>query len=159
MFFALFVQFKLRARTSLIATLNLTNYSEFGLIVAAIGVQNNWIGSEWLICMANALSLSFAISSLLNIRPHRFYARHRNTLQRFQKQERLKDDSVVDIQGASIMIIGMGRVGTGAYDMMRERHGNTVAASTPTQLPSGTTRRPDGTCSPATRAMPTFGTG
>jgi predicted Kef-type K+ transport protein len=126
LFFSLFVQFKLRARTSLIATLNLTNYSEFGLIVAAIGVQNGWIGSEWLICMAIALSLSFAISSLLNIRPHRFYARHRNTLQRFQKQERLKDDGVVDIQGASIMIIGMGRVGTGAYDMLRERYGNTV---------------------------------
>ncbi|MEO1029744.1 MAG: cation:proton antiporter, partial [Pseudomonadota bacterium] len=37
LFFALLTQFKLRARTALIATVNLMNFSEFGLIVAAIG--------------------------------------------------------------------------------------------------------------------------
>ena len=126
LFFALFTRFNLRARTSLIATLNLTNYSEFGLIVAAIGVQNGWIGSEWLIAMAIVLALSFAISALLNARSHRLYARYRNFLQRFQKDQRLEDDSLVDIQGATIAIIGMGRVGTGAYDKMRELYGETV---------------------------------
>lgn len=43
LFFALLTGFKLRARTALMASLNLTNYSEFGLIVAAIGVANGWI--------------------------------------------------------------------------------------------------------------------
>lgn len=126
LFFRLFTLFHLRARTSLIATLNLTNYSEFGLIVTAIGVQNEWIGSEWLIAMAIALALSFAASAVLNSRPHRTYARFRNVLHRFQKSQRLKEDSLVDIQGASIAVIGMGRVGTGAYDKMRELYGDTV---------------------------------
>lgn len=126
LFFALFTLFNLRARTSLIATLNLTNYSEFGLIVTAIGVQNGWIGSEWLIIMAIALSLSFAVSAVLNARPHSVYAKYRDFLLRFQKPQRLKDDSLVDIKGASIAVIGMGRVGTGAYDKMRELYGDTV---------------------------------
>ncbi|MDH3506970.1 MAG: cation:proton antiporter, partial [Gammaproteobacteria bacterium] len=37
LFFATLTHFRLRARTSLLAAVNLTNYSEFGLIVAAIG--------------------------------------------------------------------------------------------------------------------------
>ena len=37
LFFTLMTRFNLRSRTSLLATLNLTNYSEFGLIVVAIG--------------------------------------------------------------------------------------------------------------------------
>ena len=61
--FALLTRFKLRARTSLLATLNLTNYSEFGLIVAAIGVINGWIDSEWLVVIAIAISVSFIVAS------------------------------------------------------------------------------------------------
>jgi len=38
LFYFLMTRFKLRSRTSLLTSLNLTNYSEFGLIVAAIGV-------------------------------------------------------------------------------------------------------------------------
>jgi len=48
-FYLLMTGFRLRARTSLLATINLTNYSEFGLIVTAIGVSNRWISSEWLV--------------------------------------------------------------------------------------------------------------
>ncbi|MEL0113993.1 MAG: cation:proton antiporter, partial [Rickettsiales bacterium] len=57
LFFALFTGFKLRARTAFFSSLNLTNFSEFGLIVAAIGVANSWIDTEWLIALAIAMSL------------------------------------------------------------------------------------------------------
>jgi len=40
LFFFLFTRFKLRARTSLMASFSLANYSEFGLLVASIGVKN-----------------------------------------------------------------------------------------------------------------------
>ena len=45
---------------------------------------------------------------------------------RFQRQERLPDDMLVDISGATIAIFGMGRIGSGAYTKMRELHGDTV---------------------------------
>lgn len=126
LFFAALTRFKLRARTSLLATVNLTNYSEFGLIVAAIGVANGWIDNEWLIVIAIALALSFVIAALLNTSSHRLYTRHRAIWQRFQRNELISDDQLLELGGATIAVIGMGGVGTGAYDTMRERYGETV---------------------------------
>ncbi len=125
-FFMLMTRFKLRARTSLLATLNLTNYSEFGLIVAAIGVTNGWMDGEWLVVIAIALSLSFVIAAPLNNIDNRIYSRFRGLWMRFQRSERLPDDRVLDTLGASIAVFGMGRVGRGAYDKMRGLHGETV---------------------------------
>ena len=126
LFFGLLTGFKLRARTSLLASLHLTNYSEFGLIVAAIGVANGWIDGGWLIAIAIALSLSCAASAGLNVVAHRIYTRYRTTWKRLQRPERLADDGLLDIGGATIAIIGMGRIGTGTYDSMHRSHGATV---------------------------------
>lgn len=126
LFFALMTRFKLRARTSLLAVLNLTNYSEFGLIVAAIGVTNGWIDGEWLVVIAIALSLSFIIAAPLNNFDDRIYSRFRGFLMRFQHKERLPDDILLDTLGATIAIFGMGRVGSGAYNKMRQLRGDTV---------------------------------
>ncbi len=123
LFFGLLTGFKLRGRTSLLASLNLTNYSEFGLIVTAVGVASGWIDSYWLIVIAVALSLSCAISAGLNVTAHQIYARYSMLWKRLQRSERLADDRPLDIGGAVIAIIGMGRVGTGAYDNMHQQYG------------------------------------
>ena len=57
-FFTILTRFHLRARTSFMAGLNLSTYSEFGLIVMALAVGKGWISSEWLVAMALALSFS-----------------------------------------------------------------------------------------------------
>lgn len=126
LFFGLLAGFKLRARTSLLASLHLSNFSEFGLIVAAIGVSNRWIDDEWMVVIAIALSFSFAIAAALNAIANQLYTRHRTTWRRFQRTERLADDRLIDIGSANVVIIGMGGVGTGAYDKIRELHGETV---------------------------------
>ncbi len=126
LFFGLLTGLRLRARTSLLASLNLTNFSEFGLIVAAIGVANGWIGGEWLIVIAIAMSLSFAMAAGLNTISHQLYTRHRAVWKRLQRDELITDDRLLDTAGATIAIIGMGGIGTGTYDKMREMHGNTV---------------------------------
>lgn len=126
LFFILMTRLKLRARTSLLATLNLTNYSEFGLIVAAIGVNYGWLTSEWLVVIAIALTLSFIISAPLNHFDDRIYRKFRDFWMRFQHPDRLPDDRLMDTLGVKIAIFGMGRVGSGAYDKMHELHGDTV---------------------------------
>lgn len=126
LFYIFMTRLKLRSRTSLLATLNLSNYSEFGLIVTAIGVANGWIMSEWLIVIAIALSISFVVAASLTGNEDRIYKKFRNIWIRFQSEERLPEDSLLDTFGATIAIFGMGRVGTGAYDKMRELHGETV---------------------------------
>ena len=126
LFFKLMTRFCLRARTSLLSTLNLTNFSEFGLIVAAIGVDQGWLAPEWLVVIAIALSVSFVIAAPLNNHGDRFYARFKPFWLKFQGEKRIEGDRVINTLGATIAIFGMGRVGTGAYDKMQELHGDTV---------------------------------
>ncbi|MDH5387570.1 MAG: cation:proton antiporter [Gammaproteobacteria bacterium] len=126
LFFALMTRLKLRARTSLLATLNLSNYSEFGLIVAAIGVMNGWLSADWLVVIAIALSFSFVIAAPLNDFDDRIYSQFRSIWMRFQRKQRLADDSLLDMHGSTIAIFGMGRVGGGAYEKLHELYGATV---------------------------------
>lgn len=126
LFFTLMTGFRLRARTSLLATINLSNYSEFGLIVAAIGVSNGWLNGEWLVVIAIALSVSFAFSAPVNSHDNHIYSQYRNFWRKFQSKQRLGEDQLLDTGGATIAVFGMGRIGCGAYDKMRELHGKSV---------------------------------
>lgn len=122
----LMTRFRLRSRTALLASLNLNNFSEFGLIVAAIGVSANILSAEWLVVVAVALSTSFIISAPLVAKDDRIYSRFRKFLVRFEQSERISDDAYLDTSSATIAVFGMGRVGAGAYDKMRDHYGDTV---------------------------------
>lgn len=126
LFFGLFTRFKLRARTSLRASLTLANYSEFGLIVAALGVASGWLDAHWLVVLAIALSLSCAAAVVLNAAANRIYQRYRVAWTRFERSECLVDEQPLNIEGAKIAILGMGRIGTAAYDYMHRRHEGAV---------------------------------
>ncbi len=126
LFFMILTRFKLRARTSLLTSFSLSNYSEFGLIVGSIGVSNGWIASEWLIIIAIALSITFIMAAPLNAASHGIYARFSKRLKSFETPDRLPEDRPVDSGDAEVAIIGMGGVGVSAYDEMRRRYGDIV---------------------------------
>ena len=125
-YFAVLTRFKLRARTSLLASFSLANYSEFGLLVCAIGAKNGWISFEWLTIIAIALSMTFILASPLNAAAHSLYKALDHRLRVFETKSRHPDDEPIDPGDASILIFGMGRVGTEAYDFMRSRYGSKV---------------------------------
>jgi len=126
LYLLLLTRFRLRARTATFATLSLGNYSEFGLLVGAIGVGNGWIDGDWLVIIALALSFSFVLASPLNAAANAIFERFAAPLRRFETAARLPDDQPIDPGEARIFILGMGRVGEGAYDEMRARHGEVV---------------------------------
>ena len=126
LFYLLLTRFRLRARSSLLASLSLANYSEFGLIVAAVGASQGWIGPEWLVIIALALSATFVIGSPLNTAADALYVRYRDRLSRFETDTRHPDDQPIDSGDATIGVFGMGRIGTMAYDFMREKYGEKV---------------------------------
>ena len=126
LFLIILTRFKLRVRTSLLASLSLSNYSEFGLIVGSIGVANGWISSEWLVVIAIALSMTFIMAAPLNSASHSIYARLSSHLKFFETSNRLPEDEPIDPGDAEIVIIGMGGVGTSAFDEMRRRYGDIV---------------------------------
>jgi glutathione-regulated potassium-efflux system ancillary protein KefC len=126
LFFGILTRFKLRARTSMLASLSLANYSEFGLIVGSIGVASGWMSGDWLVIIAIALSISFILAAPLNSAAHTIYARTSGRLKRFETAKRLPEDKPIETGDAEVVIIGMGGVGTSAYDEMRRRYGHVV---------------------------------
>lgn len=126
LFFLLLTRFKLRARSSLLGSLSLANYSEFGLIVAAVGTANGWLEPEWLVIIALALSVTFVIASPLNTTADALYLRYRSQLARFETDTRHPDDQPIEPEGVEIGIFGMGRLGTRAYDFMYQKFGDSV---------------------------------
>ncbi len=126
LFFSLLTQFKLRARTSFLTSLSLSNYSEFGLIVGAMGVANGWMSSEWLVIIAVALAITFTLSSLANSKSHILYAKFEHKLFKFESSQRLPGDKPIDVGSAQILIFGMGRVGTSTYDTLLAQYGKNI---------------------------------
>jgi len=110
---------KLRSRTAFLTALSLANYSEFGLIVCSVSVMNQLLDKEWLVIMALGVAFSFVFSSLLNIQAHELYAQWNKIIRRFERPERLAEDQFARPENASVLVIGMGRVGTGAYDTLK----------------------------------------
>lgn len=121
LFYGLFTRFRLMAPTAHRATFILGNYSEFGLIVAAIAVSDGLLAQQWSLIIAVALSLSFLISAVLNGRALSFYYRYQFLLKRFERQDRLPEDQPIVFGDAQMIVFGMGRVGRGVYDSMELR--------------------------------------
>ena len=118
LFHRMLIAFHLRARTAFLTGLSLSNYSEFGLIVAAIGASSGWIGDEWLTIIAIALSASFVLAAPLNTKSHELYERLSPRLHRQESSRRIQAEAEIDPGDADVLILGMGRVGTGAFDTL-----------------------------------------
>jgi glutathione-regulated potassium-efflux system ancillary protein KefC len=126
LYYLLMTAFRLRARTSLLASLSLFNYSEFGLIVAALAASSGLLDKEWLVIIALALSFSFVIAVPFNTSAHWLYRNYGTYLRRVEKPERLPLEKVADLGNARIIVLGMGRVGLGAYHYLVETQQDTV---------------------------------
>ena len=124
LYFGLFTRFRLRARTSLFASLALANYSEFGLIVGAIAVANGWLSSDWLVIIALALTLTFIAAAPLNAGSRELYKKFKAHIAPFETATPLPEDAPIDPGEARIAIIGMGRVGSSAYDTLNKHYGD-----------------------------------
>lgn len=120
-FFGLLTRFHLRARTSWMAGITLSTYSEFGLIVMALGVGKGWLPAEWLVAMAVALSLSILLVAPLSRRAEELYDPISEFLKRFETKGKHPDELPIESKGERIAIFGMGRVGLVAYKNLQAR--------------------------------------
>lgn len=126
LYFLLMTALRLRARTALLSSLALTNYSEFGLIVAALAAEAGLLGKEWVVTLALALALSFFLSVPLNARAHKIYQRYCRLWWRFERRQRLAAEEFPELGDSSILVLGMGRIGKGTYHYLTEHYGNIV---------------------------------
>ena len=126
LFFGLFIVLRLRARSSYLASLALTNYSEFGLIVAVLCVNTGWLDKQWLVILALTVALSFVFTSVVHRSSHVLYSRHKDFIRRFEYPQRLVEDLQHEPLGAEILVVGLGRVGKGAFHALQADLGEKV---------------------------------
>ncbi|WP_221800594.1 cation:proton antiporter family protein [Oceanobacter mangrovi] len=121
LFFALLLAFKVSGRSSYLSALALTNFSEFGLIVADLSTENGWMSQEWLVIIAVSMSLSFILSSFIYRRAHHVYALRKHSINRYER--RGSHAHYERPNNVSVLILGMGRVGKGAYQALEPDYG------------------------------------
>ncbi|EJO2019879.1 cation:proton antiporter [Vibrio vulnificus] len=123
LYFLTINHFKFRVRTSLLASLTLFNYSEFGLIVGGLAYKMGWMPSDILVALAVAVSLSFILAAPLSKMGHKIYQHSGKWLQETAAEKLNQRDQLINPGNAQVLILGMGRIGTGAYDELRARYG------------------------------------
>ncbi|MGH1462794.1 MAG: cation:proton antiporter [Neptuniibacter sp.] len=126
LFFGLFTRLHLRGRTSYLSALALSNFSEFGLIVAYLCVDNGWLTKEWLVILALAVSLSFVLTSLVYRSAHSIYLLYKDKIKSFESDSPLSNDIVHQPKDSEILVIGLGRVGKGAFKALHTMVGDKV---------------------------------
>jgi predicted Kef-type K+ transport protein len=125
-FFLLLIGLGLRARTSFLTAVSLMTYSEFALIVIDVAVNNQLLGSQWVIVTALAVALSFIAAAPFNAFAHEIFSAMSPWLTRLEREKRHPDDEPISLGRAEILIVGMGRVGSGAYDYLKQQDENIV---------------------------------
>jgi predicted Kef-type K+ transport protein len=128
LFMLILTRLNLRARTAWLVTLSLSNYSEFGLIIAAIGFKSGMLDEKWLIIIALALSLSFLFTSPLNTHAHKLFQQFSHILMRLNTKTNHPDDQPLDLGDAKVVICGMGHVGRAAYHQLTKDFSDKVIA-------------------------------
>jgi predicted Kef-type K+ transport protein len=125
-FFLLLIGFGLRARTSFLTAVSLMAYSEFALIVVDVAVGNGLVGSQWVVVTALAVALSFVVAAPVNTFAHELFRSLSPWLERLERDKRHPDDEPISLGRAEILVVGMGRVGAGAYDYLKQQNENIV---------------------------------
>ena len=120
LFFWLFTRLQLRGRTAYLGGLVLSNYSEFGLIVGALAVSLGMLGEKWLVVLAVTTSISFIFTSIVYRYSHSIYQRIKAPVKKLESPVRLKEDIYPEITRAKILVVGLGRVGIGAFTSLNK---------------------------------------
>jgi predicted Kef-type K+ transport protein len=121
---------RLRRRTSFLAGLVLSNYSEFGIIVAAVGASTGLLDEQWVVVISLAVAFSFGLSAIVNRRGVELASQLSYRFERIlpaRDSDRLHpDDRLVDIGEADALVLGLGRVGAATYTRLRDEYGLSV---------------------------------
>ncbi|MFV0452838.1 MAG: cation:proton antiporter [Propioniciclava sp.] len=106
----------MRTRTAARTGLLLMNFSEFGLIVTAVGTDIGLLDDEWLGIMAVAVGLSFVVAVLPNTRRGPLIQGVEDRLPDPPPGRLHRDDRPIEVGSAQAVVLGMGRIGDSAYD-------------------------------------------
>lgn len=118
---------RVRHRTGWLVAAALMQFSEFGLIVVAVGADEGLLSRDWLVIMSLTLSLAFVVSSLVNGRGQPLVERLASRMPAQDPDRLHPEDRPGDIRGAEALVVGLGRVGRSAYTQLVQTYRLDVA--------------------------------
>lgn len=131
-FFAgILTRFNLPKRSVYLASLSLSNFSEFGLIVGVLGMNLGLLSADWIVVMALLMSFSFFFASPIQRYAHYFLVRLESFIMRngeyqvIQLGEEEKQRKITFIE-APYIVIGMGSLGKPVYDALQHHYPDNV---------------------------------
>ncbi len=124
LYFPLLTALHTPPRTALLSSAVLANYSEFGLIVIAVAAKTGMVDAQWSSAISLAIAVSFILNSPLSKRSHALYRRWQTRLLRFESSRVRR--TYPDTTDVRVIILGMGNIGTGAYEAIAQRYGRHV---------------------------------
>ena len=116
LFYIVFIALAFRARTAFLAS----------LIVAALSVEEGLLDERWLVVLAIAAAQSFVITSLVYRKVHIIYAHLSPFLSKFQRKKATLGAEIEVATNAEVIVVGMGRVGLGAYKSLNSEDSRVV---------------------------------
>lgn len=108
--------FNLRARTNFLTSLSLMNYSEFGLIVGAVGYKMDLISGDWLISIALLMALSFLLAAPFTSRSYELFDKFKESLTKINKTSKEIDHQPVIDEKINYLVVGIGSIGRSAFE-------------------------------------------
>ena len=117
---------RLRRRTAFLTGLVLANFSEFGIIVAAVGASAGLLDDRWVVVISLAVAISFAVSALINRRGVELATRMVRLLPHHSTYQLHPDDRLVDVGHSDALVLGLGRIGSATYLRLRDEYGLSV---------------------------------
>ncbi|HTN09157.1 cation:proton antiporter family protein [Agriterribacter sp.] len=117
-FFSILTGFRLRARTAFLTATSLASFSEFALITGAVAISAGLLPESLLLTLATTVALSFLVGAPMNKKATVIYNRLQYFLERFERKKARSDAEPNSIGIANFIVVGMGRMGTAAYDYL-----------------------------------------
>ncbi|WP_035415916.1 MULTISPECIES: cation:proton antiporter family protein [Ferrimonas] len=126
LFLLLLSHYRFRLRSSVMATITLGNFSEFGLIVMTAAIATGSLDASWLRIIALLVAFSFVLAAPLSRLALKIYDLLLPRLSGLQREPLHPEDQPIDLGNPSVLIFGMGRIGSGAYDSLKSSYGDVI---------------------------------
>lgn len=120
--------FDLRARTNFLTALSLTNFSEFGLIIGAVGYNAGLISDKWIVVLAVLMSFSFLLSAPINAKSYELFDWFKSFLTKLNKTPKEIDCQPKIALEINYVIVGTGSIGGPALRHFHSKHQHQVLA-------------------------------
>jgi predicted Kef-type K+ transport protein len=119
LFYALFMAFRLRARTGFLSTMTLTVYSEFTLIAGSVAAAAGLIPVEMMVVLGMLTAISYILNSFLVRHQDAIWQRLYDVLLRYERAVKHPDHKPTSMGAAGYLVIGMNLAGQAAYDRLK----------------------------------------